>query len=480
MGSNRHHRTISLVLGTMIIIMVILAGYFTISDLAGKQSQKHQQSMSPVFSLIEKELIKPLQIAATLAEVGIYDKYLLSKQPNKDEVVKELDKYSKKFNLQFYLAHERSRQQFNSDGRVFDLVEGKVIWYFALKEQTDYKVQAVLGQRDDVHLYIDVRQYDAFGNFLGFVGVGKSLSDFINSFASFREEYGHEFVFVNNNDEIVLSSLPDLSPKQALSEDERIGIKSTAEISWFNEFTDKITSSTEQSAVVSDNNSDLLVSKLTLESLNWNLYILTPLESRQQAVNESFALYIGIGLVILIILYQILYKFIDEYTNKISRRINRDSLTNLANSDYANFYFNRQRKRSRQMAVISCDLDYFKTINENYGRNAGDKVLAEVASCFDKLIDDTGLVARWDGEEFAIILPEMDAQEAEQVAKLCRKSLQALRVPFEGSDISVTGSFGIFASRQHAHNLNKMMDQADKALSKAKNQGKNKVVTAFS
>lgn len=480
MGSNRHHRTISLVLGTMIIIMIILAGYFTISDLAGKQSQKHQQSMSPVFSLIEKELIKPLQIAATLAKVGIYDKYLLSKQPNKDEVVSELDKYSKKFNLQFYLAHERSRQQFNSDGRVFDLVEGKVIWYFALKDQTDYEVQAVLGQREDVHLYIDVRQYDAFGNFLGFVGVGKSLGDFINSFADFREEYGHEFVFVNNNDEIVLSSLPDLSPKQALRVDERIGIKSTSEISWFNEFTDKITSSTEQSAVVSDNNSDLLVSKLTLESLNWNLYILTPLESRQQAVNESFALYIGIGLVILIILYQILYKFIDEYTNKISRRINRDSLTNLANSDYANFYFNRSRKRNRQIAVVSCDLDYFKTINENYGRNAGDKVLVAVASCFDKLIDNTGLVARWDGEEFAIILPEMDAQEAEQVAKLCRKSLQALRVPYEGSDISVTGSFGIFASRQHAHNLNKMMDQADKALNKAKHQGKNKVVTAFS
>jgi len=458
--------------------MIIAAGYLTISDLAGKQSQQHQQSMSPVFSLIEKELIKPLQIASTLAKVGIYDEFLLSDEPNKEALVKELDKYSQKFDLQFYLAHEKSRQQFNSDGKVFDLIEGKVFWYFTLKDQTDSEVQAVLGNSGDVHLYIDVRQYDKQGNFLGFVGVGKSLKDFLNSFAEFRQEYGHEFVFVNNNNEIVLSSLEELSPTQAVVISDGIGIKTTADISWFNEFTEQAENKAQQSAVVSNNNSDLLVSKLGLESLNWNLYILTPLESRQQAVNESFVIYIAIGIIVVIFAFQILSRVFDTYTNKLSRRINKDPLTKLANREYAALYFNRKRKRNRQMSVVVCDLDFFKTINNSYGHTAGDGLLCKVAECFENIIGNTGLVVRWGGEQFAIILPETTSKEAEQVAKLCRKALQAIRFEYQGSDICVTGSFGLFASRQYSHTLNKMVDHADRAMYKAKAQGKNRVLNA--
>lgn len=446
--------------------------------MAGKQSQQHQQSMSPVFSLIEKELINPLQIASTLAKVGIYDEFLLSDTPNKDALVKELDKYSRKFDLQFYLAHEKSRQQFNSDGRVFKLIEGEVIWYFALKNQTDSEVQAVLGNRGDVHLYIDVRQYDKLGNFLGFVGVGKSLEDFLASFSQFRQKYGHEFVFVNNNDEIVLSSLAALSPTQAVDLSEGIGIKSTSDISWYKEFTEKTNNNTEQSAVILDNDSELLISKLNLESLNWSLYILTPMESRQQEVNESFAVYIAIGIVVLVFLYQILSRLVDNYTNKLSRRVNKDPLTKLANREYASLYFNRKRKRNRQISVVVCDLDFFKTINDSYGHSAGDALLKEVAKCFEDIISNTGLVVRWGGEQFAIILPETTSKEAEQVAKLCRKALQAIRLDYQGSDICVTGSFGIFASRQYTHTLNKMVDQADRAMYKAKANGKNRVLNA--
>ena len=247
------NKRISSLFGALILCIVCVAGYFAISDLVGSQSQQQQQSVSPIFGLIESELVEPLHIATTLDKIGVYSEYFEQTLPDEEVLVAQLKDYAERFDLEFYVAHEKSRKQFNSDGRVFDLIEGNVVWYFALKEVNDYPVQAVLGKREDVHLYIDVRQYDEQGEFTGFVGVGKSLDDFIASFEQFKYEYGHEFVFVNRNDEIVLSSDASLLPSSPGAEDSSdvIGIKSISDLPWYKGFADATKDQVEPSLVVS-------------------------------------------------------------------------------------------------------------------------------------------------------------------------------------------------------------------------------------
>ncbi len=457
--------------------MIAVSGYLTIADLAGKQSQQQQQSISPVFALIERELLNPLQIATTLSKVGVYDEYFLSENPDQAPLMAQLKKYEDKFKLPFYLAHEKSRKQFNSDGRVFDLIEGEVIWYFALKEQNDYPVQAVLGKREDVHLFIDVRQYDDEGEFIGFVGVGKSLGDFLGSFQQFRSQYGHEFVFVNNNEEIVLSSLSDLSPEQADDATARIGIKSTSDISWFEEFTQKSANNSEPSVIVSDVQGDLLVSKLNLESLNWSLYILTPLNVRQNEVNLSFTMYIAVGLFLAVIGYKLLYRIIDIYLSRLSRNKNKDELTNLANRDHARVFFNRVRKHERQIAIIIADIDDFKKLNASFGHSKGDEVLKAVSEIFAEQIRSQDLLVRWGGEEFAFILPETTNAEAAVFAEGCRKLLERTPIQIDQHPTSVTASFGYCASRDYSDSLDIMVEKADRAMFVSKGKGKNRVST---
>jgi len=295
---------------------------------------------------------------------------LIGKQSGAPVVdIKAIYTYEDTFGLPFYLAHEKSRKQYNSDGSVFDLIEGQVFWYFTLKDETDYPVQAVLGKREDVHLYIDVREYDEQGKFTGFVGVGKSLADFIESFQQFRFQYGHEFVFVNNNDEIVLSSIPDLSPEKSSYPDDSIGIKSTQDIVWFERFTELAKDDPEPSVIVPSENGDLLVSKLTLESLNWSLYIVTPLNVRQNEVNVSFAIYIAIGLFLAVIAYKLLYHIVDVYFDRISKNKNKDELTRLANRDHARVFFNKMRKQERQVAIIIADFYRAMFISKGRGKN---------------------------------------------------------------------------------------------------------------
>lgn len=477
MGSNHTQSKTSAILSIAVFVVIALSGYLTIADLAGKQSQQQQQSISPVFALIERELLNPLQIATTLSKVGVYDEYFLSQNPEQDTVVEQLKIYEDKFELPFYLAHEKSRQQFNSDGRVFDLIEGEVIWYFALKDQNDYPVQAVLGKREDVHLFIDVRQYDEAGEFIGFVGVGKSLKDFLSSFEQFRSQYGHEFVFVNNNQEIVLSSITDLSPEQAEDPTARIGIKNTTDISWFEEFTEKSTNNTEPSVIVSGDDGDLLVSKLNLESLNWSLYIVTPLNVRQNQVNLSFTIYIAIGLFLAFIGYKILYRVIDMYLNKRSRSKNIDELTNLANQDHARLYFNRVRKDERQIAIIVADIDDFKKLNASFGHIKGDQVLKAVSEIFRTQLRSNDLLVRWGGEEFAFILPETTNEEAASIAEACRKLLERSPIQIDQHPTSVTASFGHCASRNYSDTIDMLIEKADRAMFVSKGKGKNRVST---
>lgn len=477
MVSNQAYRRSSLIISIAVFIVIVVSGYLTIADLAGKQSQQQQQSISPVFALIERELLNPLQIATTLSKVGVYDEYFLSENPDTDALMVQLKKYDEKFKLPFYLAHEKSRKQFNSDGRIFDLVEGEVIWYFALKEQNHYPVQAVLGKREDVHLYIDVRQYDENGEFIGFVGVGKSLGDFLSSFAQFREQYGHEFVFVNNNAEIVLSSIAELSPEEARDAEAKIGIKTIEDIPWFEQFTEESANSVEPSVIVHDAQGDLLVSKLTLESLNWSLYIVTPLRVRQTAVNISFITYIAVGLFLAIVGYKLLYRIIDIVLHRRSRQKNTDELTNLANRDHARLFFSRARKQERQIAVIIADIDDFQKLNAHFGEHSADHVLKTVSEILSQNTREEDLVVRWGTQEFAFILPATTNQEAGSIAEQYRKLLERTPIQIGQQPTSVTASFGHCASRQYSDNLDVLIEQANRAMFVSKGKGKNCVST---
>ncbi len=478
MAANQNQKNLFLALGVAVFLVLVISGYATINDLAGKQSQQHQQSISPVFALIENELTEPLHIAKTLGEIGVYDQYFRSEEPDKDALVTQLKGYQDAFGFQFYLAHDKSRKQFNSDGRVFDLIEGQIIWYFALKNETDSEIQAVLGQREDVHLYIDVRQYDDDGKFIGFAGVGKSLSDFLESFERFRGEYGHEFVFVNNRDEIVLSSISELSPAQAETATSGIGIKQLPELYWYDEFTEKSKDTVEPSVIVEAEEGDLLVSRLNLENLNWSLYILTPLNSRQQEVNQSFAIYVALGMVLILFAYKILYRIVDAYIDKVSSNMNQDPLTGLSNRKYGRMFFNRMRKRNRQIAVVVTDLDHFKRINDTYGHMAGDQVLKTISDCFSSVVKKQDLVVRWGGEEFAFILPDTDGEEAKELAEAARLAIERLEIHInESVNVKATASFGIYASRQYADTLDVMIERADRAMYRAKAEGKNRVLS---
>jgi two-component system cell cycle response regulator len=161
-----------------------------------------------------------------------------------------------------------------------------------------------------------------------------------------------------------------------------------------------------------------------------------------------------------------------------------DGLTSLWNYRYMNMRLAQEVERAirfrRPLSVLVLDIDHFKQINDRYGHQRGDAILAEIAN---RIVSETraqvDTVARYGGEEFVLILPETPLEGALVVAGKVREAI-ALR-PFGGEGeepITVTVSVGVAAFPQHGTTAPALLRAADQALYEAKGRGRNRVVTA--
>jgi diguanylate cyclase (GGDEF)-like protein len=137
----------------------------------------------------------------------------------------------------------------------------------------------------------------------------------------------------------------------------------------------------------------------------------------------------------------------------------------------------RAIRYTEPVSMVICDIDHFKRVNDSYGHPFGDVVLKGVSATLQNSVrQDIDTVARYGGEEFAIILVKTDATGAAETAERIRLAIAA--VPFKapgGKDVSVTMSFGIAEFKKDARQVNDLIAKADKALYRAKENGRNRV-----
>jgi len=159
-----------------------------------------------------------------------------------------------------------------------------------------------------------------------------------------------------------------------------------------------------------------------------------------------------------------------------------DSLTNVANRRQFNSHLEQEWKRSvrfqSSVSVLMLDIDHFKVFNDNFGHIQGDIVLQTVANLIkDMLKRPRDLVARWGGEEFAVVLPDTNMHGAYKVAEDIRIAIENYVLLFkEDMPIRITVSIGVnsLVPGQHS-SVDRFISDADKALYQAKGAGRNRV-----
>jgi diguanylate cyclase (GGDEF)-like protein len=160
-----------------------------------------------------------------------------------------------------------------------------------------------------------------------------------------------------------------------------------------------------------------------------------------------------------------------------------DGLTSLWNYRFMNMRLAQEVERAirfnRSLSLLVIDIDHFKQINDRYGHQRGDAILAELAN---RVVTETraqvDTVARYGGEEFVLLLPETPIEGGRVVAEKIRESIASKPFGSEGEAISVTVSIGLACFPQHGSTAQTLLRAADQALYEAKGRGRNVVVSA--
>jgi len=161
-----------------------------------------------------------------------------------------------------------------------------------------------------------------------------------------------------------------------------------------------------------------------------------------------------------------------------------DGLTGLHNRRYMESHLQtlaeQAATRSKPLALMILDIDFFKSINDTYGHDCGDDVLREFAVRIRKSIRGIDLACRYGGEEFVIVMPETDMHVASMVAERLRRSIagEPFSIDRGNKRIEVTISIGLATLEKKGEPIADVLKRADVALYRAKHDGRNRVVSA--
>lgn len=175
---------------------------------------------------------------------------------------------------------------------------------------------------------------------------------------------------------------------------------------------------------------------------------------------------------------QIKYLLANMFDRLTDLEVGRDVLTQLFNRRFLPTILKREielnRRKKTSFCVLMLDIDFFKRVNDQYGHDAGDRVLQHVAGLLIGQVRASDFVFRYGGEEFLVVLAELDAIQAGQVAEKIRSRVEATEIPLSDEHtVRLTLSIGIAPHTGHP-DFEHLVARADKALFAAKDNGRNR------
>ncbi|NQY89057.1 MAG: GGDEF domain-containing protein [Colwellia sp.] len=457
------------------IIVIIATSYFTFKEFFNASHQKQQEVVMPLFSLINSEIIRPLTVSQYMASDPFLLDYIEQEKIDNEVIFNYITSVSSQFNTLSFIAIEKHLLLIDSNNKTTNLSGKEAEWYHRLKainkkEFTDF------GDANNPHLFFDVKMFNKQQKFLGFIGLAIDLDHFANKFAKFKQDYGFKLYFVDNNNDITLSSEQIM---QTMSHHRKDVVTNITELPWYQQYQSEYKANNDNSQYFFDYSSnELIISQMPLKELNWRVFIIAPPITEQSVYWQLFMQNLIIFLLVSLALYSLFTLCINNFRSDLVKGSETDYLTQLPNRNFIHWKYSQLNKKHDHVSVVVADIDNFKILNDSYGHLFGDEVLKVIATKLSENLRAIDLAGRWGGEEFILILPDTTAEQAQEIINRIRKNIA--NTPFTplstSKEFNVTVSFGISDSNLTGIPLEEIFAKADQALYSAKTNGRNQVV----
>jgi len=195
-------------------------------------------------------------------------------------------------------------------------------------------------------------------------------------------------------------------------------------------------------------------------------------------IMEDLFRLVGFGFVTVGIIKWI--KYDEVVKHKLIELASIDDLTNIMNRRIYDIEFRREfanaKRYGRDLSLISIDLDHFKEVNDQHGHFFGDLVLKMFTTEVSSLLRAGDIFSRWGGDEFCILLPQTNVENAMKVAEKIRAVVKNISVKTDKKQISFTVSLGVAGYRSEDEDASEILERADRALYEAKESGRDRSV----
>lgn len=453
------------------VVTLIATSYFAFKAVLGVHYKQQQEIMLPLYSLITTEVVRPLIASHYMANDELLIEHIKADQIDKKLLLNYLERLAKGYNMITFVALEKHNLRIDSTNKVSSLSIEDSEWYHRLKA-IDKNQFADIGNAEDPHLFFDVKMFNQL-QFLGFAGVALDLNHFADTFAKLKQQYGFNLYFVDENNEVTLSSDAIMKTE---SHHRREQIVNLNELDWFQHYQQQTDKS--QGTIIDTGSESLSVSVLPVKELNWRVYITAPPASEQNAYWQIFFSRFSIFILVAAILYWLFFKSLKTYQKRLVANAEIDFLTQLPNRTYINWWFDSIKTEHTKLSIVMADIDHFKSINDTHGHLIGDDVLKSVAETLSANVRKMDIVGRWGGEEFILLFPDTEIDQVIEVTERIRHNIEQL--PFKNKlnnqSFSTTVSFGVSHGNLANTDIESLIENADNALYQAKKAGRNQVI----
>ena len=457
------------------IVTVILTSYLTLKDVVNSHNKQVQSAITPLFSLVTSEVLRPLNVANFMANNQFIIDYASQSEIEKEPLAAYLNKISKSYNMLAFIALEKHNLMLDSNAKESTLNSREAEWFYRLKDLPGDQFTDI-GNTENPRLYFDNKIFNRDEEFIGFTGVAIDLKYFASKFQDYSERFGFELYFVDKNNVITLSS-NNILKSQSLH---RKGlITRLNDLPWHQSLIKNNSADTNLSSEVMYTTDDgLLISQMPIQELNWRMFIVSPPASQQSEYWQIFIARFVLFFLISIIFYLALLNIINYLKARLIKHSETDYLTQLPNRSHIHWRFDNLAKTNKKLCVVIADIDNFKSVNDSYGHLVGDDVLRIIAEQLSLTLRKIDVVGRWGGEEFVMLLPETTASQAHAIVERIRKNIAAISFPISttSGSFTTTISFGICELPLQGKTIRDYIEGADKALYEAKNNGRNQSV----
>lgn len=478
--SRKTQLSLLLLLGVLLLggfLATSLASYFASRDSIRQNIVNTELPLTSdnIYSEIQKDLIRPTQIASMMSRDTFLRDWTLAGEQNPEPVTRYLREIQDHYGaFTSFFVSDKSSTYYQAKGVLKKVAPDaqRDIWYYRLRDMVEpyeINVDVDMANADRLTFFINYKVFDYENNFIGAAGVGLTVDAVVKLIDTYQQRYERSVYFVDTQGTIKLTGTQG-GPMGAT-----VG-QSLADIEALSGLMEKLPTPQSGRFEYQEQGREHFLHVRYIPELEWYLFV-DKQDKALAGIRQGLYLNLLICLLVTIVVLTLVSLVVGRYQQRINTLATTDSLTDLPNRRgfdiLAAQALQEAQRDSSPLCAILLDLDNFKQINDSHGHLAGDEVLRSFAGQLRERLRRSDILCRWGGEEFILLLKNTGRQHAFELAEQLRRHCAEQRYQVGGQSLQITASLGL--SQWHpGETLHALLARTDRALYRAKQAGRNR------